>query len=34
MSGDLVGPGDAWNSTQIPGDNFFVLKISYWLGIN
>ena len=34
MSGDLVGPGDAWNSTKIPGDNFFVLKISYWLGIN
>ena len=33
-SGDLVGPHDVWNSTQIPGDNFFVLKISYWLGIN
>jgi len=33
-SGDLVGPNEMWNSTQIPGDNFFVLKISYWLGIN
>jgi len=33
-SGDLVGPNEMWNSTQIPGDNFFVLKITYWLGIN
>jgi hypothetical protein len=33
-TGDLVGARDAWNSTQIPGDNFLVLKISYWLGVN
>jgi hypothetical protein len=33
-AGELVGPSEMWNSTKIPGDNFFVLKISYWLGIN
>jgi hypothetical protein len=33
-AGQLVGPGDVWNSTQAAGDNIFVLKVSYWLGIN
>ena len=33
-NGELIGPGDVWNSTQVPGDNIFVVKISYWLGIN
>ena len=33
-AGELIGPRDVWNSTQIAGDNFVVLKVSYWLGIN
>jgi hypothetical protein len=33
-NGELIGPGDVWNSTQVAGDNIFVVKISYWLGIN
>jgi hypothetical protein len=33
-AGELIGPRDVWNSTQIAGDNFLVLKVSYWLGIN
>ena len=33
-NGELIGPGDVWNSTKVPGDNIFVVKISYWLGIN
>jgi len=33
-NGELIGPGDVWNSRKIPGDNIFVIKISYWLGIN
>ena len=32
--GQLMSPRDVWNSTQIAGDNFFVVKISYWLGVN
>ena len=30
-SGDLVGPGSLWDATTAPGDNFFALKVSYWL---
>jgi hypothetical protein len=33
-AGDLIGPRDVWKSTQAAGDNFFVVKISYWLGVN
>ena len=33
-NGELIGPGDVWNSTKVPGDNIFVVKISYWLGVN
>ena len=33
-AGELIKPGDVWGSTQVPGDNFFVLKVSYWLGVN
>ena len=33
-NGELIGPGDVWNSRKVPGDNIFVLKISYWLGID
>ena len=32
--GDLINPNDVWNSTQVAGDNFFVVKVSYWLGVN
>ena len=32
--GELINPRDVWNSTQIAGDNFFVVKVSYWLGVN
>jgi hypothetical protein len=32
--GDLINPNDVWNSTQVAGDNLFVLKVSYWLGVN
>ncbi|HUQ82220.1 MAG TPA: DUF5916 domain-containing protein [Gemmatimonadaceae bacterium] len=32
--GALINPSDVWNSTQIAGDNFFVVKVSYWLGVN
>ena len=32
--GQLIDPRDVWNSTQVAGDNFFVLKVSYWLGVN
>jgi len=33
-NGELIGPGDVWHSTKVPGDNIFVVKISYWLGID
>jgi hypothetical protein len=33
-AGRLINPRDVWNSTQIAGDNFFVVKVSYWLGVN
>ena len=33
-AGELVGPRDVWKSTQAAGDNIFVVKVSYWLGID
>jgi hypothetical protein len=33
-AGQLIGPRDVWNSVRSAGDNFFVMKISYWLGVN
>lgn len=30
-NGDLVGPGSLWDATTAPGDNFFAVKLSYWL---
>ena len=33
-TGQLINASDVWNSTQVPGDNFFVMKVSYWLGVN
>jgi hypothetical protein len=32
--GTLVRPGDLWDATRADGDNFFVLKVSYWFGVN
>ncbi len=32
-AGVLINPGDLWNSTRAAGDNLFVVKISYWLGV-
>ena len=33
-AGGLIGPNDLWSATQSGGDNFFVVKVSYWLGVN
>ena len=33
-AGGLIGPNDLWSATQTGGDNFFVVKVSYWLGVN
>jgi hypothetical protein len=33
-AGQLINPGDLWDSTRAAGDNFFVVKVSYWLGVN
>ena len=31
--GDRVGPGDLFRSLTTSGDNFFAVKVSYWLGL-
>src|SRR5439155_18024222 len=31
--GDLVRPGSLWDATTAPGDNFFAVKLSYWLKV-
>ncbi|HJU72342.1 MAG TPA: DUF5916 domain-containing protein [Gemmatimonadaceae bacterium] len=33
-AGQLVDPRDLWDATRASGDNFFVVKVSYWLGVN
>jgi hypothetical protein len=33
-AGQLIGPRDLWDATRATGDNFFVVKVSYWLGVN
>ena len=30
-TGTLVSTGSLWDATSAPGDNFFALKLSYWL---
>jgi uncharacterized protein DUF5916/cellulose/xylan binding protein with CBM9 domain len=30
----LSRPHDLWSATRAEGDNFFVLKVSYWFGVN
>ena len=32
--GGLISPSDLWRSTQSAGDHFFVVKVSYWRGVN
>ena len=34
LEGQLINPGNLWDATQVAGDNFFVVKVSYWLGVN
>jgi hypothetical protein len=31
--GEPVSPRDLWGATRTTGDNFFVIKVSYWLGV-
>ena len=31
--GDRAGPGDLFGSLTASGDNFFAVKVSYWLGV-
>ena len=32
-AGELINPRDLWNAVRAAGDNFFVLKVSYWFGV-
>ena len=31
--GDAVGPADLWDSFRAEGDNYLVLKATYWLPV-
>jgi hypothetical protein len=33
-AGELISPRDLWDATRASGDNFFVVKVSYWLGVS
>ena len=33
-AGDLINPRHLWDATRAAGDNFIVVKVSYWLGVN
>ncbi len=33
-AGQLINPRDLWTAARSPGDNIFVLKVSYWFGVN
>ena len=33
-AGQLINPGNLWDATRAAGDNFFVVKVSYWLGVS
>ena len=33
-SGALIKPRDLWDATRAAGDNFFVVKVSYWIGVS
>jgi uncharacterized protein DUF5916 len=32
--GQLVGPRDLWDTLRATGDNFFAIKVSYWIPVN
>ena len=32
--GQLVRPGNLWDSVRATGDNFLAVKISYWIPVN
>ncbi|MEP6619584.1 MAG: DUF5916 domain-containing protein [bacterium] len=32
-AGQLINPRDLWDATRAAGDNLFVVKISYWIGV-
>jgi hypothetical protein len=32
-AGTLIRPRDLWDATRSAGDNFFVVKVSYWLAV-
>ncbi len=32
-TGDLIGVGSLGDSFRAPGDNFFAIKVSYWIGL-
>jgi hypothetical protein len=32
-AGALIAPRNLWDATRAAGDNFFVLKVSYWMGV-
>jgi hypothetical protein len=34
LAGRLINPSRLLDATSAAGDNFFVLKVSYWLGVN
>jgi hypothetical protein len=31
--GQPIGPRDLWDSARATGDNFFAIKVSYWMGV-
>ncbi|MEX2284703.1 MAG: DUF5916 domain-containing protein [Gemmatimonadota bacterium] len=33
-AGELIRPRDLWDASRAEGDNFFVVKVSYWFGVN
>jgi hypothetical protein len=32
LAGQLIAPRDLWDATRAAGDNFFVVKVSWWWG--
>jgi hypothetical protein len=33
-AGQLIRPRNLWDATRAIGDNFFVVKVSYWMGVS
>jgi hypothetical protein len=34
LAGELIRPRDLWDAARADGDNLFVMKVSYWFGVN